>query len=301
MAAVAAQGRTVLRNAAVASRMCRTSPDLLVAMGAHIEGIGTNIYDIEGGRPLHGDRYTIGPDHIEIGSLHRARRRHQRRSPSRASGPTTSARTLLGFERLGVRARVDGDQPHRRPRVRSGGSAPDLGGHVPKLEDGPWPAFPADVMSIALVTATQCDGMILIFEKMFESRLFFVDKLIGMGARIVLCDPHRAVISGPSSFAAGRSRVPDIRAGMAMLLAALAAEEEHDQQHRPDRAGLRADRRAASGPSAPRSSVSTADEVPVPGTVPLWEVPGWRERFGVVAGITGRGDNPATFRPRALE
>jgi UDP-N-acetylglucosamine 1-carboxyvinyltransferase len=116
----------------------------------------------------------------------------------------------------GVKLIVDAGQERR---IR-----PDLGGHVPKLEDGPWPAFPADVMSIALVTATQCEGLILIFEKMFESRLFFVDKLIGMGARIVLCDPHRAVISGPAPLRGGSVESPDIRAGMAILLAALAAE-----------------------------------------------------------------------------
>ena len=108
---------------------------------------------------------------------------------------------------------VDADQERR---IR-----PDLGGHVPKLEDGPWPAFPADVMSIAIVAATQCEGMVLIHEKMFESRLFFVDKLIGMGARIVLCDPHRAVISGPAKLRGGKVESPDIRAGMAMLIAAL--------------------------------------------------------------------------------
>ena len=101
---------------------------------------------------------------------------------------------------------------------------PDYGGHVPKIEDGPWPAFPADLTSIAVVVATQCDGMILIFEKMFESRLFFVDKLVGLGARLVLCDPHRVVISGPSRLSGGVVQSPDIRAGMAMLLAALAAE-----------------------------------------------------------------------------
>jgi UDP-N-acetylglucosamine 1-carboxyvinyltransferase len=99
----------------------------------------------------------------------------------------------------------------------------DLGGHVPKLEDQPWPAFPADLMSIALVVATQCEGLILIHEKMFESRLFFVDKLIGMGARIVLCDPHRALVSGPSTLRGSTVESPDIRAGMAMLLAALGA------------------------------------------------------------------------------
>ena len=101
---------------------------------------------------------------------------------------------------------------------------PDLGGHVPKLEDGPWPAFPADLMSIAIVVASQCAGLLLVFEKLFESRLFFVDKLIGMGARIVLCDPHRAVIAGPVALRSGVVDSPDIRAGMAMLLAALAAE-----------------------------------------------------------------------------
>ncbi|HEU5153496.1 MAG TPA: UDP-N-acetylglucosamine 1-carboxyvinyltransferase, partial [Gemmatimonadales bacterium] len=131
--------------------------------------------------------------------------------------------TLLGFERLGVRPRVDGQRlvvdSGQERRIR-----PDLGGHVPKLEDGPWPAFPADAMSIAVVTATQCEGMVLIFEKMFESRLFFVDKLIGMGARIVLCDPHRLVVSGPSQLRGGTVESPDIRAGMAMLLAALVAE-----------------------------------------------------------------------------
>src|SRR2546429_5049794 len=98
---------------------------------------------------------------------------------------------------------------------------PDLGGHVPKLEDGPWPAFPADLMSIAIVVASQCEGILLVFEKLFESRLFFVDKLIGMGPPIVLCDPHRAVIAGPSPLHAGVRESPDIRAGMAMLLSAL--------------------------------------------------------------------------------
>jgi UDP-N-acetylglucosamine 1-carboxyvinyltransferase len=122
-----------------------------------------------------------------------------------------------------VRPRVDGtnlivDADQER-RIR-----PDLGGHVPKLEDGPWPAFPADLMSIAIVVATQCEGLLLVFEKMFESRLFFVDKLIGLGARIVLCDPHRAVISGPARLRGGVVESPDIRAGMAILLAALAAE-----------------------------------------------------------------------------
>ena len=131
--------------------------------------------------------------------------------------------TLLAVDRLGIRPRLDGNHlyvdANQERRIR-----PDLGGHVPKLEDGPWPAFPADLMSTTIVAATQCEGMLLVFEKMFESRLFFVDKLIGMGARIVLCDPHRAVISGPSPLKGGTVESPDIRAGMAMLIAALGAE-----------------------------------------------------------------------------
>ncbi len=222
MAAVSARGRTVLRNAA-AEPHAQDLARCLVAMGASIEGIGSNQYTIEGGRPLTGCRFDIGPDHIEIGSF------------IGLAAVTNSAITidpvrsdelrsiLFGFDRLGIRPRIDGtslivDKDQER-RVR-----PDLGGHIPKLEDGPWPAFPADVMSIAIVTATQCAGLVLVFEKMFESRLFFVDKLIGMGARIVLCDPHRAVIAGPSPLRGGVVESPDIRAGMAMLLAALAAE-----------------------------------------------------------------------------
>jgi UDP-N-acetylglucosamine 1-carboxyvinyltransferase len=192
-------------------------------MGAEISGIGSNIYTIEGGRPLVGTSYTIGPDHIEIGSfigLAAVTNSDIVIEPVRQEDLRS---TILGFERLGIRPKIEGN----RLTVSSGQERrirPDLGGHVPKLEDGPWPAFPADVMSTTIVTATQCSGMLLVFEKMFESRLFFVDKLIGMGARIVLCDPHRAVISGPSPLKGGTVESPDIRAGMAMVLAALAAE-----------------------------------------------------------------------------
>jgi UDP-N-acetylglucosamine 1-carboxyvinyltransferase len=222
MAAVMAKGRTVLRNAACEPHV-QDLARALVAMGAQIEGIGSNIYTIEGGRPLGGASYTIGPDHIEIGSfigLAAVTNGEVAIDPVRAEDLRS---TLLGFERLGIRPRIEGSRltvmPDQERRIR-----PDLGGHVPKLEDGPWPAFPADVMSTTIVTATQCSGMLLVFEKMFESRLFFVDKLIGMGARIVLCDPHRAVISGPAPLKGGVVESPDIRAGMAMLLAALAAE-----------------------------------------------------------------------------
>ncbi|HEX9893640.1 MAG TPA: UDP-N-acetylglucosamine 1-carboxyvinyltransferase [Gemmatimonadales bacterium] len=224
MAAVMAEGRTVLRNAASEPHV-QDLARALVSMGGEIDGIGTNTYVIHGGRPLRGTSYEIGPDHIEIGSfIGLAAVTNGHIAIEGVRGEELRS-ILLGFERLGVCPRLDGhtlyvDRDQER-RVR-----PDLGEHIPKLEDGPWPAFPADVMSIALVTATQCEGLILIFEKMFESRLFFVDKLIGMGARIVLCDPHRAVVSGPARLRGGAVESPDIRAGMAILLAALAAEGE---------------------------------------------------------------------------
>ena len=222
MAAAAASGRTVLRNAASEPHV-QDLCQLLVAMGAHIEGIGSNTLVIEGGRPLTGAEFTIGPDHIEIASFIGLAAVTDSEITIEATRPHDLRATLLGFERLGVVPRLDGDslvvekgQPRR--------IAEDLGGHVPKLEDAIWPGFPADVMSIAVVTATQCEGTILIFEKLFESRLFFVDKLIGMGARIVLCDPHRCVITGPAKLRGQTVESPDIRAGMAMLIAALAAE-----------------------------------------------------------------------------
>jgi UDP-N-acetylglucosamine 1-carboxyvinyltransferase len=222
MAAVAARGRTTLRNAASEPHV-QDLARFLTALGASIEGIGTNMYVVEGGRPLRGAAYAIGPDHIEIGSFVGLAAVTNGEVIIDGVRAEDLRSTLLGFDRIGVRPRVDGarlivDAGQER-RVR-----PDLGGHVPKLEDGPWPAFPADLMSTTIVAATQCSGMLLVFEKMFESRLFFVDKLISMGAQIVLCDPHRAVISGPARLRGGTVESPDIRAGMAMLLAALAAD-----------------------------------------------------------------------------
>src|SRR6266850_3051739 len=222
MAAVRAQGTTVLRNAASEPHVQDLSR-FLVALGAKIDGIGSNTLTIEGAGALHAAPHTIGPDHIEIGSFIGLAAVTNGAITIDGVRADDLRSTLLAFERLGVRPRLEGTKlvvdADQERRIR-----PDLGGHVPKLEDGPWPAFPADVMSTTIVTATQCSGMILVFEKMFESRLFFVDKLIGMGARIVLCDPHRAVISGPSALKGGVVESPDIRAGMAMLLAALAAQ-----------------------------------------------------------------------------
>src|SRR6267143_819122 len=223
MAAVRAQGTTVLRNAASEPHV-QDLARFLVALGAKIDGIGTNAMTVEGSTaPLRAASYTIGPDHIEIGSfIGLAAVTNGAITIDGVRGEDLRS-TLLGFERLGVRPRLDGTQlvvdAGQERRIR-----PDLGGHVPKLEDGPWPAFPADLMSIAIVVASQCEGLLLVFEKLFESRLFFVDKLIGMGARIVLCDPHRAVIAGPSALRGQVVESPDIRAGMAMLLAALAAQ-----------------------------------------------------------------------------
>ncbi|MDB4915188.1 MAG: UDP-N-acetylglucosamine 1-carboxyvinyltransferase [Gemmatimonadetes bacterium] len=223
-AATAAQGTTVLRNAASEPHV-QDMARFLVAMGASIDGIGTNTITIQGGRPLHGCTHEIGPDHIEVGSFIGLAAVTKSEITIERAGVEHLRSTLMGFERLGVVCRIEGEDlvvPSGQEMViRS-----DMGGAVPKLEDQPWPAFPADTMSIALVTATQCSGVIVIHEKMFESRLFFVDKLIGMGARIVLCDPHRAVVVGPSKLHAAQVESPDIRAGMAMLLAALCAEGE---------------------------------------------------------------------------
>lgn len=222
IAAAAARGRTVLRNAASEPHVQDLARGL-VAMGARIDGIGTNVMTIEGTPHLRGTRLEIGPDHVEIGSFIGLAAITNGTLTIEGTRPADLRSILLTFERLGVRGRFEGwdlvIDANQERRVR-----PDLGGHVPKIEDGPWPAFPADLTSIAVVVATQCEGMVLVFEKMFESRLFFVDKLIGLGAKLLLCDPHRVVVAGPSRLRGGTVESPDIRAGMAMLLAALAAE-----------------------------------------------------------------------------
>ncbi|MDQ6888646.1 MAG: UDP-N-acetylglucosamine 1-carboxyvinyltransferase [Gemmatimonadota bacterium] len=221
MAAALADGTTHLRNAASEPHV-QDLANFLVAMGASIDGIGTNSLTVRGTRSLHGTSHEIGPDHIEVASFIGLAAVTGSEIRIERAGVEHLRSTLMGFERLGVVGRIDGADlvisADQAREIRS-----DLGGHVPKLEDQPWPAFPADAMSIAIVTATQCHGLILMHEKMFESRMFFVDKLIGMGARIVLCDPHRVLVSGPSSLRAATVESPDIRAGMAMLLAACCA------------------------------------------------------------------------------
>jgi UDP-N-acetylglucosamine 1-carboxyvinyltransferase len=222
MAAVTARGDTVIRNAAAEPHV-QDLCHLLVGMGARIEGIGSGRLCIQGVPELGGAAFTLSADHIETGSFIGL-------AAVTASDLTIEDApvqhldsTLLGFRRLGVECRIDGT----RLEVLGSGEhvvRADAFSAVPKIDDGPWPAFPADLTSIALVTATQCDGTILIHEKMFESRMFFTDKLVAMGARIILCDPHRAVVVGPSRLRGAPVESPDIRAGMALLLAALGAE-----------------------------------------------------------------------------
>jgi UDP-N-acetylglucosamine 1-carboxyvinyltransferase len=222
MAAVAAHGTTFLRNVASEPHV-QDLAHFLVALGARIEGVGTNTMVVHGPATLGSVTYVIGPDHIEVGSLIGLAAVTRSKLRIARAGVTHLRSIRMGFERLGISCDVEGDDLIV-PDSQTLKIQDDFGGHVPKLEDQPWPAFPADLMSIAIVTATQCAGVILMFEKMFESRMFFVDKLIAMGGRIVLCDPHRAIVAGPSRLKGALMTSPDIRAGMAMLLAAACAE-----------------------------------------------------------------------------
>jgi UDP-N-acetylglucosamine 1-carboxyvinyltransferase len=222
MAAVLAEGQTVLMNAACEPHvqdLCR----FLVSLGAHIEGIGSNMLRIEGVHELSGGHHRIGSEHIEAASFMGLAAVTGGDVTVEGIEPRDFVAILAAFERLGVEVELGETSirvpPNQRLVIRD-----DLGDQIPKIEDGPWPAFPADLTSIALAVATQAAGTILIFEKMFENRLFFVDKLVRMGARIILCDPHRAVVTGPAKLHGQRLESPDIRAGMAMLIAALCAE-----------------------------------------------------------------------------
>ncbi len=226
VAACAANGSTTLRNAASEPHV-QDLAHFLVALGGQIEGIGTNTLTIQGGCRLGQNevRHTVGPDHIEVGSFIGLAAMTRSELRIKDAGIEHLRSTRMGFSRLGIECVEDGEDlivPAKQSRKIQA----DLGDHVPKLEDQPWPAFPADTMSIAIVTATQCEGIILMHEKMFESRLFFVDKLITMGAKIVLCDPHRAIVAGPSRLRGATLDSPDIRAGMALLIAALGADGE---------------------------------------------------------------------------
>jgi len=222
MAAVLAEGDTVIQNAASEPHV----QDLCVmlnAMGARIAGIGSNILTIRGVAGLSGTDFAISTDFMEVGSLIGLAAVTGSELEIADAAPRFLRMTRIAFGRLGIHWETDGETL-RVPAGQDLKVVPDIGGSIPKIDDAPWPGFPPDLISIALVTATQAEGMVLIYEKMFESRMFFVDKLIGMGARIILCDPHRAVVSGRSRLKGAELVSPDVRAGMAMVLAALCAE-----------------------------------------------------------------------------
>jgi UDP-N-acetylglucosamine 1-carboxyvinyltransferase len=223
-AATLAEGTTVIRNAASEPHvqdLCR----LLVAMGARIEGIGSNVLTVQGVRTLGGAEFTLGADFMEVGSFLALAAVTRGEIEIRNAGVEHMRMALMVFRRLGVEVHVR-DEHLRVPGSQSLAVTEDFGNQIPRIDDGPWPAFPADLMSVALVTATQASGTVLFHEKMYESRLYFVDRLIGMGARIVLCDPHRALIHGGTRLRGEPQGIPspDIRAGMALVIAALCAE-----------------------------------------------------------------------------
>jgi UDP-N-acetylglucosamine 1-carboxyvinyltransferase len=224
MAAVLAEGVTCITNAASEPHV-QDLCNMLTAMGAHISGTGSNILTIEGVSALHGCEFSIGPDYMEIGSFIGLAAATRGSITITGVEPRDMRPIRLAFGKLGIRWIIEGNTltvpVGQDMQVNS-----DLGGMIPKIDDAPWPGFPPDLTSIMTVVATQVDGTVLIHEKMFESRMFFVDKLIGMGARITLCDPHRAVVSGPCTLHGSELVSPDVRAGMAMIIAAMAASGE---------------------------------------------------------------------------
>jgi UDP-N-acetylglucosamine 1-carboxyvinyltransferase len=221
MAAALAEGVTILRNAASEPHvqdLCR----MLNAMGGAIQGIGSNILTIEGRTKLHGADFSIGPDFMEIGSFIGLAAVTRGELTIENVNPDDLRMLRIAFARLGIQWRIEGTALHMSANQALAVN-PDFGGQIPKIDDAPWPGFPPDLTSIITVVATQVEGTVLVHEKLFESRMFFVDKLIGMGARIILCDPHRAVVSGPSKLRGGQLVSPDVRAGMAMVIAAMCA------------------------------------------------------------------------------
>jgi UDP-N-acetylglucosamine 1-carboxyvinyltransferase len=229
MAAALADGATTIENAASEPHvqdLCR----LLNAMGARISGIGSNVLSIDGVRKLHGAEYRLGADYMEVGSLIGLAAVTRSGIEIEDADPAEMRVARQAFGRLGVSWETDGhtiriaaEQPMK--------VVPDLGGRIPKIDDAPWPGFPADLVSIMVVVATQAVGTILVHEKMFESRMFFVDKLISMGAGIILCDPHRVVVTGPAVLSGAELVSPDVRAGMALLTAALCARGRSTMQN----------------------------------------------------------------------
>lgn len=224
MAAVLAEGETIITNAAGEPHiqdLCR----MLNSMGANISGIGSNILKIKGVSKLHGADFEIGPDYMEIGSY--IGLAAATKGSIRINGiKSLDLRPLkIGFQKLGISWVDEGDSIFVN-EIQELKTKADVGSTIPKIDDAPWPGFPPDLTSIMTVVATQISGTSLIFEKMFESRMFFVDKLISMGAQITLCDPHRALVSGPAALHGEHLVSPDVRAGMAMVIAAMTAHGE---------------------------------------------------------------------------
>ena len=222
MAAALTPGETVIGNAASEPHV-QDLARLLVKMGADIRGIGSNVLVVSGAAELGGCTHDVGPDHIEIGSFMALAGVTGGEVRIADTEPGDLRMIRLVFSKLGLHSELDGADvivPGGQKLV----AARDMGEHKATVQDGPWPAFPADLTSIAVALATQCDGSVLIHEWMFENRLVFTDKLVLMGADITLCDPHRAIVSGPSRLRGERVESPDIRAGMAMLIAALCAD-----------------------------------------------------------------------------
>jgi len=222
MAAALTRGPTVIRNAASEPHV-QDLARMLVAMGAAIDGIGSNVMTVHGTSSLRGATHTIAPDHIEIGSFIALAGVTGGELVVKDTVPEDLRMIRLVFDRLGLRTELHGADVivpgNQRLVIRN-----DAGEYTPKIQDGPWPAFPADLTSVALALATQAEGSVMIHEWMFENRLFFTDKLVLMGASITICDPHRAMVVGPRRLTGQRVESPDIRAGMAMLVAALCAE-----------------------------------------------------------------------------
>ncbi len=224
MAAAMTPGVTILRNAASEPHVCGLAR-MLQAMGAEISGVGSNTLTIHGVSQLKGCDHTIESDYLEIGSFVGLAAVTDSDLTIERVAPEHLRMIRMTFEKLGVHTVIEGNRlrvpPGQAKEIRQ-----DMHGHVPKIDDAPWPAFPTDLMSIVITVATQCKGTVLFFEKMFEGRMFFVDHLQNMGAQIILCDPHRVVVVGPTMLRGSRVASPDVRAGMALLIAALAAEGE---------------------------------------------------------------------------
>jgi UDP-N-acetylglucosamine 1-carboxyvinyltransferase len=222
MAAVLAKGTTVISNAASEPHVQQVC-DLLNHLGARISGIGSNTLTIEGVERLHGGEFTVGPDYLEVISFVGAAVVTHGSIRIRNAGNQYLGMIRMVFNRMGVDWLVDGDDiivPAEQRLVVE----PDLGNAIPEIKTNIWPAFPTDLMSIAIAVATQARGSILFHDWMYPSRMFFVDKLVGMGAQIVLCDPHRCIVTGPTRLFGEKVESPDIRAGMTLVLAALAAQ-----------------------------------------------------------------------------